>query len=301
MSETHLNIDHFFESYRGKTVFFRPNPGNAGDALIGLAAIELLEQYGIQYKIAREDSDLDGQIVFYSGGGNLVKYYSHCAEFIKKWKSRFKEFILMPHTVNNHQELLAGLSNNVTIFCRELETYDYVRNFSNLKSVYLSHDLAFRLNFEKDLVRHNSPNNLMQIAPPRTVLKALVKKEKPPKFFLRRIDTSKTLNAFREDVESSGRELPKDNIDLSHWCNQKVEMMSKAVILDSATRLTSTINKFERICTDRLHIAIAAAKLNKYVEFYNNSYNKNKNVYEYSIKGIFPKVIWKGDHNQASV
>lgn len=297
MNEDSLNIDRFFEAYRGKSVFFRPNPGNAGDALIGLAALELLEIYGIKYKIAAEDSDLDGQIVFYSGGGNLVKYYSHCAEFIKTWKSRVKEFILMPHTVNNHSELLSQLSDNVTIFCREKETYNYLKTFSNLKSVHLTHDLAFRLNFENDLVRYNSPNNLMKIAPPKTVLKALIKKEKSPRFFLRRIDSSNTLNAFRADVESAGRELPKNNIDLSYWCNQKVEMMSKSVIRESAIRLTSTINKFEKICTDRLHIAIAAAKLNKHVDFYNNSYNKNKNVYEYSMKGIFPRVIWKGDYN----
>jgi len=300
MSQSSQNIDQFFESYRGKEVFFRPNPGNAGDALIGLSAIQLLEKYGIQYKIADDSTDLTGQILFYSGGGNLTKYYSHCAKFIQKWKTRLKEFVLLPHTVNSHSELLSSLTGQVSIFCREYETYDYVRNFANLKSVYLTHDLAFRLNFEDELVRHNSPNILMQISPPKTVIKALVKKVKSPKFFMRRIDSSKTLNAFREDVESAGRDLPKNNIDLSHWCNQKVEMESKAIIKESAIRLVSTINKFDRICTDRLHIAIAAAKLNKDVDFYNNSYNKNKNVYDYSMKGIFPKVVWKGNHIQAS-
>jgi len=300
MSKRPLNIDQFLESYRGRELFFRPNPGNAGDALISLSAIKLFEKNGIKYRIADEHSDLQGQTVFYSGGGNLVKYYTHCADFISKWKSRVKELVILPHTINGHRPLLSSLGENVTIFCRELKTFDYIRSFENIKSVYLSHDLAFKLHFNEDLVRANSPNTLVKISPSKTVLKALLKKEKLPGFFIRRIDASSSLNAFREDVEASGLEVPEGNIDLSHWCNQKVDMVTKRIMEESSARLASTINKFELIRTDRLHIAIAAAKLNKRVDFFNNSYDKNKTVYDYSMKGVYPKVIWKGDLNPNS-
>jgi len=298
MSNENLNIDRFLEGYRRKFIFFRPNPGNAGDALIGLAALRLLEKHGIKYKIADENSDLSGEIVFYSGGGNLVKYYSHSAKFISKWKSKVKEFVLLPHTVNGHEDLLSSLGDNVTIFCRERKSYNYVKGYSNIKSVFLSNDLAFNLNYDEGLVKPSSPNTLIRISPPKTILKALIKKEKPPNFFIKRIDISKTLNAFREDVESAGYKLPEGNIDLSHWCNQKVEMLTKAVMEESSSRLASTINKFDLIRTDRLHIALTGAKLNKRVDLFNNSYDKNKTVYEYSMKGVFPKVIWKGNYDQ---
>ncbi len=41
------------------------------------------------------------------------------------------------------------------------------------------------------------------------------------------------------------------------------------------------LSKYEVINTNRLHIAIVGSMLNKKVNFYNNSYYKNRAVYEY--------------------
>lgn len=300
MNDKILNINRFLNAYRRKTVYFKTHSGNAAEAVIGLSAIRLFERNGINYKFADWDSDLSGETVFFGGGGNLIKNSVHSAKFISKCHARVKELVLLPQTIDGNEELLSSLGSNVIVFCRERKSYEYIKTYSQIKSVFLTDDLAFDLDLNQNLIRQNSPNTIVRIAPSKTVLKALIKKQKTPNFFVRRIDVSKTLNAFREDGEIAGYDLPDGNIDLSFWCNQKVEMLSRSVVKESSARLISTINKFDVIRTDRLHIAIVAAKLDKRVDLFNNNYENNKNVFDYSIKGVFPKVTWKGSLNESA-
>lgn len=87
------------------------------------------------------------------------------------------------------------------------------------------------------------------------------------------------LNAFRSDKESFVQELPKSNHDISY----------KGYAKKPLNELIDTMQKYEQVKTDRLHVAIAAALLGKRVELYPNSYFKNKAVFDYSLKR-FPNV-----------
>ena len=53
------------------------------------------------------------------------------------------------------------------------------------------------------------------------------------------------------------------------------------------------INKYSIINTNRLHGAIGGSLLNKHVKFYPNSYWKNQEVYNYSLRKNFPKTVFR--------
>ena len=84
----------------------------------------------------------------------------------------------------------------------------------------------------------------------------------------------KTLNAFRSDKESILKKRPRRNIDISR----------KGSATKPLNQFINKIKKYDRVRTDRLHVAIAATMLGKEVMLYPNSYYKNKAVYEYTLK-----------------
>jgi exopolysaccharide biosynthesis predicted pyruvyltransferase EpsI len=86
-----------------------------------------------------------------------------------------------------------------------------------------------------------------------------------------------TLNAFRSDCESVFKFKPEFNIDISY----------NGYATKPLNEFLDTINEFEQINTDRLHVAITAVLLGKTVNLFSNSYFKNKAVYEYSLHEYF--------------
>ena len=90
---------------------------------------------------------------------------------------------------------------------------------------------------------------------------------------------TKTLNAFRSDKESTREALPWRNRDISRKGNATKPL----------NKFINKIKKYDRVNTDRLHVAIAATLLGKQVSLYPNSYYKNKAVYEYTLKK-FPNI-----------
>ncbi|ASB50959.1 polysaccharide pyruvyl transferase family protein [Alkalitalea saponilacus] len=86
---------------------------------------------------------------------------------------------------------------------------------------------------------------------------------------------------FRTDLEGKqlGLKYP-NNRDITKDKNQ----------YDDINPFIHEISKYNKIYTDKLHIAILAAKLNKDVEFYSGNYFKNKAVFLSSMKDNFPKV-----------
>jgi len=90
---------------------------------------------------------------------------------------------------------------------------------------------------------------------------------------------SGTLNVFRSDVESVINKKPALNEDISY----------NGYATKPLGELIETLQKYEQVNTDRLHIAIGATLLGKRVNLFPNSYYKNKAVFDYSLKR-FPNV-----------
>ena len=99
-------------------------------------------------------------------------------------------------------------------------------------------------------------------------------------------------NAYRMDREKTNINIPENNVDLSSKLNKCGNTAKINVIKDVSLSIFDYLSKFETINTNRLHIAIAGSLLDKNVNFYRNSYYKNKSVFEYSINNIYKNTIF---------
>lgn len=286
-------IEKYLEQFKGEEIYYKPNPGNGGDALIAFSALQLFKKLKIDYKIISAPVDLTDKIVFYAGGGNLVDYYSHCANFVESNHSKVRKLIILPHTIKGHNELLSSLGTNVEIFCRELTSYNYMQQYKNIGGLYLDDDLVLDMEITPYLLAYKKTKRLITLAKVRFMAASIYKGRKPISTFFRQIGKEKTLYAFRQDVESTNQDLPKGNVDLTGLINLSPEMTDEKKIERTCQRILSTMNRFDVIYTNRLHVCIPAAMLGKTVNFYDNAYHKNKSIYEFSLKEKFPNVNWK--------
>lgn len=253
MNFNEINLEEFLKKYSGQNIVYCPNPGNAGDAIIAYATFKLFEKLGIHIKIINYADQIENQIIFYAGGGNLVECkYKDTFHFIKNNHAQNREIVLLPHTVHGYDDLLLS-TENLTIFCREKVSYEYL-SFIGFpgERLFLAHDMAFSLG---DVDFEQYKNKGKGIA-----------------------------NCFRTDQESSKSfDIPDNNVDISLiWVG---DFWHRPKFAKNVTHnLASYLSDFNTVKTDRLHIAILAAMMGKQVIMYPNNYYKNKAVFNYSIK-----------------
>lgn len=97
------------------------------------------------------------------------------------------------------------------------------------------------------------------------------------------------LTAFRLDSESARGQtpLPANNLDLSLYGTH----------VDDPLLFLQFLSGFERILTDRLHIAIGATMIGREVHLWPNDYGKVRAIYESSLRPYFDNIIlheWAG-------
>jgi exopolysaccharide biosynthesis predicted pyruvyltransferase EpsI len=301
MSE--LEVKEFLSTLpKGEKIFYRSNPGNAGDALIASGAYKLFDHAGLEIELIEPSNfDATGKTVIYAGGGNLVGIYPQARNFFSKFHCRAGRFILLPHTVMKNEDLLKELGSNVTVFARERVSYEHLKKHAKNAQIFLDHDLALHLN-AKDFLEQP------MISLPGAIAKKLLYKYLNPEvsatvphpkrmlqnslFELRTATLGRPEigNFFREDIEARGQERPEGNADLSRIYAYGTR--NRDLTSYTTSRLLRYINNFSLVRTDRLHICIGAALLGKDVDFFPNSYFKCKAVYEYSLRSRFPKIKW---------
>ena len=280
------------KTYSNDLVYYCPNPGNGGDAIIAHGTYQIFNELGIKYRIARSGDDLTNKIVFYGGGGQLVKLYDgYGLNFVLRYKDIAKKLIILPHTINLRKNDIKAFNKNVDIICRESISYDYVKQTNKNVNVYIMDDMAFNINVKKLFYDGSRITNKCHLDA-HYILQSL-------RFDYSRLITqfkstksSQTLNSYRTDYERTNLKLPKNNFDIT------AKFGALTFTPKNALRITYTllkyINKFEIINTNRLHIAISGALLGKPVNFYPNSYWKNKAIYFYSLENQYPNITWKG-------
>lgn len=276
-----------FEQLRNKKVIYVPNPGNAGDALIACATLQRLKEYEIKYTLGNVTTTYENEIILYGGGGNLVEPYPNAINFIELNQQIAEKIIVLPHTILSYEQRLSKIPN-LTLFCREYESFQYCRNIKP-QGVFYADDMAFTLDIQKlDLYDFNSKINRFFQEKNFTVraLKRIIRKLK---YKSRNWRTPETLNAFRLDVEKTNKVIPPNNIDVSQVFSP-LALSSEYCIIDSTSSMLAFIDNFKIVNTNRLHVAISALLLNKQVNFYDNSYGKNYFVYKASIENKFQKI-----------
>ena len=82
-----LDIDAFaavFTPLIGSTVGYVRAEGNVGDDLIDVAAVQLLEEFGIQWRVQLPDRPADVDCLVFSGGGNMGPRYAN-NQRLREW------------------------------------------------------------------------------------------------------------------------------------------------------------------------------------------------------------------------
>lgn len=274
-----ITTDCFLASFAGSEIFYKSNPGNAGDALIAAATFQLFEKHKIRWRLIHSNDDLTGKTVFYAGGGNLVPEYESCASFMSRWHKKCRRLVILPHTVYGHQELISSLANNVTICCRDHRTYEYISTFAKCGIEYVS-DVAFELDILRLGLGRGQLNGAVNLLYGKTLVKKLVRQNC--------VRSPRHLQAMRLDVEKTCAEITGDNVDVSQMF--KMGHYNSPDLAFTVTRqVMSFLSRFSTISTNRLHIAIGGALLGRKVRLFPNAYFKIEAVYETSLKH-FPNI-----------
>lgn len=299
-----IDIPTYLQQFRNRPVCYFPNPGNAGDAIITMGTHHAFRHAGLDYTSPQiQGFSPAGKTIFYGGGGNLVHETRHSYRTISALHAEAGHLVILPHTIRDVDRLLAAFGRNVTVICRELRTYDYVRRTAAGCEVLLGHDMALFLDV-RALLAMSFPTPRLTIL--MSVLKARLARQshlmrEPLLELLRgtavaRVDRlaspDRRLTCIRTDDESTNLAAPPDNIDLPRVLalgNSPYE-----VVAYIAHVFARTIDRFDEVVTNRLHVGITAGLLGKQVKFYPNNYYKNQAVYEYTVKDRFPNVTWMG-------
>lgn len=287
-------------------LWYQPNPGNAGDALICAATWRRFRSLGLRVlPVPPRGFDSAGKIVLYGGGGNLTPLYNRYRQgkaFVQAHHRQAKSLVVLPHTINGCDELLADLGPNCTLFCREASSFHHCRACAPSANVELSHDIA--LGLDPDTLPPPGPRSILRLVLRaarvslgrgrihgpglREAARLLALRGRLPRSAGRR---GRILDAFRVDVEGIST-IPQGNIDLSE--ELALREMTEDSAAFSAALLLDSLRGWDKVRTDRLHVCIAAALLGIHVEFHPNSYFKCRAVWEHSLRDRFPSIRWMG-------
>jgi len=295
-----MNIESVLLSELVDEFYYVPNTGNAGDSVIESATFGMFDKLNLQYKLTTSASnEFVDRVVVLAGGGALTNEEASYTKVLRECAEKAKKVIVLPHTIKDIDSTIARYGGKVVFFCREKNSYDYVRGFNT--SAYLVDDLAFSLDvayfsrrlesrFKLGLIIYFFGQRLGLIKG-KMRLKHLVKSLDYTRIINKAISTSdqsSILNAFRQDDERTDIAIPENNFDIS--ATYQLELGDKKLSHCATHMMIKTISAFDEIHTNRLHVAIVSAILDKKVKFYNNSYFKCKAVYLKSIENEFRKV-----------
>ena len=283
------DLEEYLLQFRGQTVVYCPNPGNAGDGIIANATYQLFDKLNIKYDYVPPDISVQAtanRIVIYGGGGNLVHPYPNARDFIAKHHRQAAKFVVLPHTIRSYPELFERMSSNADVFCRDLPSHEFLSAVQTQANVFLSHDVALSTDLNATLryrathAQELRENLLLSVRAKRQVRRL--------SHSIRNARHRNILNVFREDVEKTEVPIPFSNIDLSQTlCGRD---MSPLHARETANVFFEFINRHDIVNTNRLHVCIASLLLDKEVHFYDNSYGKNISIFHCSLKDKFPKL-----------
>lgn len=233
-----------------------PNSGNLGDGVIALGNGHLFDEWGLNFRIARfsRESIADaGNHLVLGGGGGMVRglYYelgSYLLQFLKKGGTA----CILPSTIKDFGSEFVRYADQLTIFARERTTYDeLLASGMPPARVHLCHDLAFALN------------------------PIWIEAQKG-------VPAYGTLTAFREDDEQTFAPHQDENIDLSLFLNGSL-WHDREFTEVSVSRLAQFLASYAKVKTNRLHVGILSFLLGVDLSLFDNSYGKNKSIFEYSL------------------
>lgn len=274
----HLRSPELVERLRalsGRRVLFHPLPGGAGDSLRQAATYQLLADLDIDFRILSDTDDVSGETLIIGGGGNLVPAFSSVRKTLLRAADAAREVIVLPQTVRGNEDLLERLGPSVEIFCRDAESYLHVLEHRSRAHARLAHDMSFFIDVER----------LRAAAGPAA--EALLAKHAPDRPFARMMADSGHRFFFRKTRGRTKRIRPKSSVDISLAFKTGTKPGEAEV---GALALLMYLDGVQELHTERLHVAIVGAMLDKRVYLYDDPLRIAGSAYRHSLHADYPKV-----------
>ena len=193
-----------------RNIYFLPNSGNAGDALINTGFYVAAQEAALDYEEISADFSFhkisENDLLILSGGGGIVPYWDGASKNLQKLTRYNFPLLLMPQSVSGRSETLSLLRPMDKLFLRERYSYNYAQSLNLQCKILLDHDLAF-FNSAKSLINTRTGLAKTSIKNTRNYLRISF-------HYLRSFFTS-SLPAFRTDIESLHNEKHSKLYDVS--------------------------------------------------------------------------------------
>lgn len=268
-----INLDNstlLNELKKMKSFLFIPNPGNMGDILIAAATIEFFKKHQLNFTIYTKNNNeaKNEKNIVYGGGGGWA-WPKGKPNGLERFFPLFKKadkVIILPSSFYNCTKLIDLLDERFILFCREKNSFNYLKE-QNIKSkIVLDHDMAFRMN-------DNIFNETLFLSDyDLTLLKEIQTKLN---------EINQIPHFFRKDNESIHQNT--SHLDISRYMGLN-ENSSIKHILTWGKLMLYILDSFDTIITDRLHVGVAALLMNKKIFWLDNSYKKISGIYNHTLK-----------------
>lgn len=280
------NDDELFKDISFEEGFlYRANGGNLGDFAIAASEYQLFSNLKLKYETisSANKSQLTNTPfnLVYGGGGGWVKYYNYDDPINTLFKSQnLKKCVIMPSTFYECDNLITNLfDERFIVYCRDRKSFDYCRSKNSKAAFKLHDDIAFKLDISKfDYSKLPYDSKDAEIVNLCKRIDEFLSNHK-----------GDLAEFFRRDVEKTNKTTEGD-LDLSSLLCRYGEKFDIQSTFEATQVLLYTLNKFNTIRTNRLHIAILSCLLGKKIGLWDNSYGKIKAIYEMSIKDKFKEV-----------
>ncbi len=258
-------------------LLFIANPGNAGDALIASATWQFFEDLGMRPTQARIRDIRRGDTVIYGGGGNLIPLYQDARSAMEtSLKVGVNRFVLLPHTIRGHQELLSSLDARFTLFGRDEATLQHLATHASAAQWDMAPDMA--LGIDVGRLQHRVAMLPWRWTWGWTGLRRSRRARYQGWKSLSDLilpDTRGHLAVFRSDQEATHQRGPIEQ-DLSGLYHSDLRDRDECDAV--ATWFLHIIARAFSVSTDRLHVAIGANALHRPACLFDNNYGKNHAV-----------------------
>lgn len=266
-------------------VFYYPNPGNAGDALIATATWQCFDRLKIRPTVIAPARFKKDTHVILGGGGNLIPQYHDIADALDACLARqVSRCLLLPHTIRGHESLLHRLDKRFTLLCRDQASLIHVQRHAPNATALLAHDMALGLDVAALHQRTRRVRHRLELL----LDKAWRKHRRQWRLALSRQkqNAEGRLTILRSDVEANTAIPRLPDLDLMRFYTTRC--IERAGCDQATMDLVTLLRSARSVLTDRLHVALPSAILGLEVNILDNNYGKLSAVWETSLNDRYP-------------
>ena len=185
--------------------------------------------------------------------------------------------------------MISMLDSSDHVFCREEKSFEYVKSNSLGCNVHLSHDIAFSWNIQDTLTKIQDDSYIQF-----NDMGLFLRNSKRVFRRFSHLAISRGDNAlycYRNDNEKTDIDIPSSNFDMSQLF--AADNLGPRQSLWATWYMMDMVSRFDRIYTNRLHVAIMSLLLNKKTYVSDNSYGKLKSVLDHSYSGDVGNLVFQ--------